>query len=38
MSPKAKGSNRYLQGQRIQPGPIKGGEAVADLIDNAFLA
>jgi deoxyhypusine synthase len=38
VSPKAKGSNRYLRGQRIQPGPIKGGEAVADLIDNAFLA
>jgi deoxyhypusine synthase len=34
----AEGSNRYLRGQRIQPSPIKGGEIVADLIDNAFLA
>ena len=32
------GPNRYLRGQRIQPSPINGGEAVADLIDNAFLA
>jgi deoxyhypusine synthase len=32
------GPNTYLRGQRIQPAPIKGGEVVADLIDNAFLA
>src|SRR6266849_6307797 len=28
----------YLRGPRIQPVAIKGGETVADLIDNAFLA
>jgi deoxyhypusine synthase len=29
---------RFLQGRRIDPRPITGAEAVADLIDNAFLA
>ena len=33
-----KETNRYLRGPKIQPPPIRGGEAVADLIDNAFLA
>ena len=28
----------YLRGPRIQPVAIKGGEVIADLIDNAFLA
>jgi deoxyhypusine synthase len=28
----------YLRGQAIDPGPITGGETVAELIDSAFLA
>ena len=31
-------SSAYLRGQRIEPSAITGGETVADLIDNAFLA
>jgi deoxyhypusine synthase len=34
----AEAPNRHLRGQRIQPHAIKGGETVADLVDNAFLA
>src|SRR5437762_6916029 len=33
-----KGTNRYLRGPKIQPLPIRGGEVVADLVDNTFLA
>jgi deoxyhypusine synthase len=29
---------RFLQGRRIEPRPIGGGDSVAELIDNAFLA
>ncbi|MFQ5550369.1 MAG: deoxyhypusine synthase [Gemmatimonadales bacterium] len=28
----------YLRGGRVDPQPITGGETVADLVDNAFLA
>ena len=31
-------SGPYLRGQRIDPTAITGGERVADLVDNAFLA
>jgi deoxyhypusine synthase len=31
-------SASFLRGPRIDPRPISGGETVADLIDNAFLA
>src|SRR5579864_52331 len=31
-------TRRYLRGPAIQPPPLKGGETVADLIDQAFLA
>jgi deoxyhypusine synthase len=31
-------SGPYLRGQRIDPAAITGGEQVADLVDNAFLA
>ena len=30
--------SRFLQGQRILPGPITGRETAAELIENAFLA
>ncbi|MEZ4413316.1 MAG: deoxyhypusine synthase [Gemmatimonadales bacterium] len=31
-------SSPYLRGQRIDPTAITGGEQIADLVDNAFLA
>jgi len=31
-------SGPYLRGQRIDPTAITGGEQIADLVDNAFLA
>jgi deoxyhypusine synthase len=34
----SKGKQRFLSGQRILPKPISGKEALADLVDNAFLA
>src|SRR3954470_9819803 len=34
----AKKKSKYLSGRRIDPRAIEGGETVADLIDNAFLA
>ncbi|HEY0174116.1 MAG TPA: deoxyhypusine synthase [Pyrinomonadaceae bacterium] len=33
-----KKSSRYLSGRRIDPRPIAGGETVADLVDETFLA
>src|SRR5688500_3024848 len=33
-----KKSSRYLSGRRIDPRPIEGGETVADLVDETFLA
>jgi deoxyhypusine synthase len=34
----ARPSAPYLRGRRIDPQPITGGETVAELVDNAFLA
>ncbi|HEX8351300.1 MAG TPA: deoxyhypusine synthase [Pyrinomonadaceae bacterium] len=34
----AKKKSRYLSGRRIDPRPIEGGETVADLVDETFLA
>jgi deoxyhypusine synthase len=33
-----KKSSKYLSGRRIDPRPIAGGETVADLVDETFLA
>ncbi len=33
-----KKQSKYLSGRRIDPRPITGGEAVADLVDETFLA
>ncbi len=33
-----KKTSRYLSGRRIDPRPIEGGESVADLVDETFLA
>ena len=35
---KKKTGSRYLSGRRIDPRPIAGGETVADLVDETFLA
>ncbi len=32
------GDNPFLQGEAIQPRPLRPSESVADLVDNAFLA
>src|SRR5215210_6694576 len=34
----AKKRSRFLQGKRIDPSPITGRTALADLVDNAFMA
>ncbi|MDQ3743107.1 MAG: deoxyhypusine synthase [Acidobacteriota bacterium] len=34
----AKKKSKYLSGRRIDPRPITGGEALADLVDETFLA
>jgi deoxyhypusine synthase len=34
----AKKKSKYLSGRRIDPRPITGGESVADLVDETFLA
>ena len=34
----AKKKSEYLSGRRIDPRPITGGEALADLVDETFLA
>src|ERR1700750_1374823 len=34
----AKKKSKYLSGRRIDPRAISGGESVADLVDEAFLA
>jgi deoxyhypusine synthase len=34
----AKKKSKYLSGRRIDPRPITGGEGVADLVDETFLA
>src|ERR1044072_2468990 len=34
----AKKKSKYLSGRRIDPRPITGGETVADLVDETFLA
>ncbi|HEX8684938.1 MAG TPA: deoxyhypusine synthase [Pyrinomonadaceae bacterium] len=35
---KKKTTSKYLSGRRIDPRPIAGGESVADLVDETFLA
>ena len=34
----AKKKSKYLSGRRIDPRPITGGESIADLVDETFLA
>ncbi len=34
----AKKRSKFLQGKRIDPAPITGATALADLVDNAFMA